>query len=192
MANQNIELIKKGTRQIAPELSAPELRLAVNRAFLSLRTQMIAEFLSHPITMEIAAGPDASNISGTLGGRGNLFSFIGFDVGSDPIQPIVEIFESSHIEFRKITKTGIESIAFLPSADEVFAATPMPWAEGRSWAYGIESGISGLGWYIRKVGLGRSGGGIQSSQQVFGNVKFRNVQYISALINKYTKLVQSI
>jgi hypothetical protein len=26
----------------------------------------------------------------------------------------------------------------------------MPWAAGRSWAKGIETGISGLGFYLRK------------------------------------------
>jgi len=49
---------------------------------------MISEFLNHPITVEIKTGPYAENISGTLNGYGNLFSFIGFSDGDDPINPI--------------------------------------------------------------------------------------------------------
>jgi len=190
--DRNIPIIKKGVRAAAPHLFVAELRTETSRAFLSIRNQMIAEFLSHPITQEIMAGPDAPNISGTLGGRGNLFSFIGFEEGDDPVQPILKALQSSEIVFDKITATGIYSRAFIPTADEIFSITPMPWAEGRSWAHGIESGISGLGWYISKRGLGRSGGGIQSSQQTLGNVKFKNVQYISALLNKYTKIIKSL
>ena len=39
---------------------------------------MIAKFLNHPVTIEIKGGIDASNISGTLSGITNLYSFIGF------------------------------------------------------------------------------------------------------------------
>jgi hypothetical protein len=190
--DRNVEIIKKGVRTAAPRLLVAELRKETSRAFLSIRNQMIAEFLSHPITQEIQAGPDAPNISGTLNGRGNLFSFIGFDSGDDPIEPILKALESSEIVFNKLTPNGIYSTAFIPSPDEIFEITPMPWASGRSWAHGIESGISGLGWHIKQRGLGRSGGGIQSSHQVSGNVKFRNVQYISALLNKYTKILKSL
>jgi hypothetical protein len=188
----NVPIIVKGVRKRAPQILAPEARTAVSRAFFSIKNQMIGEFLSHPITMEIQGGVDSGNISGTLGGRGNLFSFIGFEAGSDPIQPILDVLYSTDLRFTKVTQNGVESIVVMPTADEIFAVTPMPWAEGRSWAHGIERGISGLGWFIRQEGLGRSGGGIQSSQQLLGNVKFRNVQYISALINKYAQLFRSL
>lgn len=192
MPENNIQIIKTGVLKRAPKLFVAELRTETSRAFMKIRNQMIAEFLSHPVTQEIKAGSEASNISGTLGGRGNLFSFIGFNSGEDPIAPIVEMLESSEIIFNRITATGIYSTVFIPTADEIFQATPMPWAEGRSWAHGIESGISGLGWYIHQRGLGRSEGGVQSSQQLVGNVKFKNVQYISALINKYRKIIKSL
>ena len=38
------------------------------------------DFESHPVTQELDGGENASNISGTLGGYGNLFSFLGFVV----------------------------------------------------------------------------------------------------------------
>ena len=56
---------------------------------------LIQEFNNHEVTKEIAAGPKASNTSGTLGGYGNLFSFIGFEANSDPITPVKEILNET-------------------------------------------------------------------------------------------------
>ena len=67
----------------------------------------------------------------------------------------------------------------------------MPWAEGRSWAKGIESGIAGLGYYLRLTDVGNSGGGVQNKTKVSSG-KFKNTAYISALINKYIKVFSSI
>jgi hypothetical protein len=192
MPKNNISIIKKGVKAAAPRLFVQELRTITARAFQSEKNKMIAEFLSHPITVEIQGGPSSGNFSGTLDGKGNLFSFIGFDAGSDPINPILEILYSTDIRFVKITAVGIESVITMPTADEIFAATPMPWADGRSWAHGIESGISGLGWYIYKRGLGRSGGGIQTPDQLTGSIRFKNTKYISDLINRYQKTFRAL
>lgn len=155
--------------------------------FEEIKREMIEEFETHPVTREIEAGIDASNISGTLNGRTNLFSFIGFDAGYNPIQPIRELLNKSLFRLAA-GDSGIAKATFdIPTAKMIFAVTPMPWAAGRSWARGIERGISGLGYYLKKSRGSRSGLGIQSKKQVNRGLRFRNVQYISALINKYEK-----
>ena len=58
---------------------------------------MVAEFLGHPITKELLAGPDVPNTSGTLNGISNLFAFIGFDRGTQPILPIIELLNTTQI-----------------------------------------------------------------------------------------------
>jgi hypothetical protein len=63
----------------------------------------------------------------------------------------------------------------------------MPWASGRSWASGIEKGISGLGYLLRnRSSLSRSGQAVQSSVKIRSG-SFKNTPYISAIINKYSK-----
>ena len=57
------------------------------RKFERAKDEMIKDFLSLKVTQEIAGGPGALNMSGTLGGYGNLFSFIGFDMGDNPMTP---------------------------------------------------------------------------------------------------------
>jgi hypothetical protein len=76
-----------------------------------------------------------------------------------------------------------------PTAKDIFRVTPLPWATGRSWAQGIETGISGLGYYIKQKENSRSGLGVQSEKQIRSGVRFRNTKYISDLIQKYNKKI---
>jgi hypothetical protein len=178
------EVVKKNKR-------AFQQRITV--AFDKIKQEMLEEFLAHPVSIEIEGGPHAENSSGTLDGYGNLFSFIGFNEGDSPLEPIVELLQSTRIELGSETDTGFLMKIFVPSKEDIFSVTPMPWASGRSWAEGIERGISGFGRYLNtdSVNSSRSGGGIEV-QSVIRRGKFKNTPYISALINKYAKKFQQI
>ena len=175
-------------RQVPKLLKQPfsrEIRKKVNR----IKKDMIEEFLGLPVTQELLQGPNGTNISGTLSGVSNLFAFIGFDRGDKPILPIIQLLENTSVQFKKNIKEGDKIgnmfTVSLPTPENIFAVTPMPWASGRSWAQGIETGISGLGFLLRK-NKGRSGAAIQTRVKVRGG-KFNNTSYISAFIKKYEK-----
>ena len=187
--------VQQAIKRQAPRLLKKDFKRLVEKDFRKLKRRMIAEFLENPITMEIMAGPSSPNLSGSLDGVTNLFAFIGFDQGEDPIAPILARLEETHIQFSKLitassSKMGMEFKITLPTAEEIFAITPLPWASGRSWAQGIERGLSGLGYLLRK-NEGRSGAAIQSRVKVRGG-KFKNTAYISAFINKYRKKFQEL
>jgi len=59
------------------------------------KNNFIEQFEEHPVTKEIQNGPEASNESGTLNGQGNLFSFIGFERGSNPIAPVASFLKNA-------------------------------------------------------------------------------------------------
>ena len=171
-----------------PKLLRVPFEQALQKRFEILKNQMIEEFLNHPVSQEISNGPTASNSSGSLNGYGNLFSFIGFEDGDEPIKPILEKLQTTNFKYSGDVPSGVKFSILLPTAKEIFDVTPMPWASGRSWAQGIETGISGLGFYLNlKSKNSRSGAGVQTS--VKANTKrFKNQQYISLLINKYNNL----
>lgn len=172
-----------------------EIQKTIQNSFQKKKNEMLADFKNHPITLEIKGGINSANISKTLGGgSGNLFSFIGFESGYDPIKPIEDLLLTTSITFSKFSKKSIEYTVYIPDAKDIFDATPMPWAPGRSWARGIETGISGLGYYLRKESdSSRSGIGIQSPRKVRRKgSKFKNTSYISALIKTYLKEFQNL
>ena len=149
------------------------------------KNKLIEAFDNHEVTKEIAAGPKTSNTSGTLGGYGNLFSFIGFDAGSDPITPVKELL--NEIEVKNIKKNGDEYNVTVkyPSQNEISKVTPLPFENGRSWALGIEKGISGFTQYIYTKFLdGRSKQGVQSDKAK-GLGSFKKQDYLNLLIQNF-------
>lgn len=164
--------------------------------FKKVKGQIIEEFNNDLITREIEMGPTASNISGTLGGVGNLYSFIGFEAGTDPITPIRELLEKSSYNINYNALETSSRITFeIPTAKMIFSITPMPWAAGRSWAKGIETGISGLGYYLflkKQSDKSRSSAAIQTQNQLRRKAKFKNTQYISNLISKFEKELKKL
>lgn len=165
---------------------------AISEEFEKIKIEMISEFDQHPITIEIEGGINAENISKTLSNITNLYSFIGFESGDKPTEVIREMLKKSSYK-KTIGKNSIINYSFeIPTAQQIFTATPLPWETGRSWAKGIEEGISGLGYYIKQVKNSRSGLGVQSQNQVRKGVRFNNTQYISSLIKKYNKKIKEL
>ena len=101
------------------------------------------------------------------------------------------LYESLIKELTKTNQIGVSFNVFLPTAEEIFAITPLPWATGRSWAQGIERGLSGLGYLLRKEG-GRSGAAVQSRVNKVRGGRFQNRPYISSFINKYKKRFEEL
>jgi hypothetical protein len=186
--------VQNALKRQAPKALRRDLEKEAKRKFKRIKAEMIKEFLSHPVTQEIMEGPSAPNISGTLGGVSNLFAFIGFDAGNQPVAPILERLEAVDIIYNKEYKEkgiGVSFNVFLPTAEDIFAITPLPWATGRSWAEGIERGISGLGYLVKKSG-GRSGAAVQSRVNKVRGGRFQNTPYISSFIKRYKKRFEEL
>lgn len=165
----------------------------IDKEFNKIKKNILDEFNNHPVTREIEMGISAPNISGTLNGVTNLYSFIGFEEGSDPISPIKNLLEKSSFRITPNGENIFSTIIFdIPSAKTIFLSTPMPWATGRSWAKGIETGISGIGYYLKKTKNSRSGLGIQSQTKIKSDIRFKNTKYISDLINKFEKQLNDL
>lgn len=160
------------------------------------RREFLNEFESHPVTREIEEGEAAQNISGTLGGYGNLFSFIGFANGSKPTEAVKDLVKKIRIagsgKAQKGKKYGeIIFRVLIPPIGEFENKTPMPWAKGRSWLTGIERGISGFGYFISRMMSGRSGGGTQADNAIRSG-GFRNTSYFSKMYNDFIKRLFSV
>lgn len=156
------------------------------------KQEMLNEFDNHPVTKEIENGPDASNISNTLAGDGNLFSYIGFNEGDNPTEVVRDILNNS-VKVDSRAKISADSkglkINFpisAPTLSEIESQTPMPFEGGRSWVRGIEKGISGFSNYIfRKFIQGsRSGTGIQTESEIRTG-SFKPTSYMKQILNKF-------
>ncbi len=181
-------------------------RLAYQKAYGMYRNakrMMLKEFDRHNITQEILAGPDAANISGTLDGYGNLFSFIGFEAGSNPTEQLRDLLEAGTSMEQTVYRNGAWYFRMtLPTKDAIAKATPMPWESGNSWAFAVETYISGLSHYMYKKNLGgrsRSGSGIQigvqgtnSYYEYLEDLTFSGKPYISEILDNFRDRVNTV
>lgn len=62
-------------KQMASKQMQREAFSTVQARINEARRELINDFESHPVTREIEGGTESSNLSGTLGGYGNLFTF---------------------------------------------------------------------------------------------------------------------
>jgi len=162
------------------------------------KQQMVDEFDNHPVTKEIDNGPDATNISNTLGGEGNLFSYIGFNEGSNPTEIIKDILTNDvRVENKPTIQTAGKDLKISfpisgPTLNEIESVTPMPFEGGRSWVRGIEKGISGFSYYVFKKYLkgSRSGTGLQGEYEIRTG-SFKPTSYVSAILKKFYSKVNA-
>jgi hypothetical protein len=202
---------------LSDRLLKNEIEELVMEAFEDKKQQLIENFLDHPVSQEIS-NPEEGNISGTLGGYGDLFGFIGFFEGSEPIESVQEAlsafvnYKSISIEksynrdargrftFGRIKKVSL--VYSIPTLDDFNAASEndVGWDMPRNWVKGIEKGISGLGRYADYEGRGRSGRGVQ----LRGTIKepsvdrgqflrsFRPVPYMTSLMKGFSKSLENL
>lgn len=168
-----------------------------DKNFQKIKQRTLIDFETHPVTMEIAAGPTASNSSGALGGYGNLFSFIGFNRASNPLSELRKVL-SSRMSYRSrktptMRKNKIEYkyVVRAPEMALIYAATPMPWESG-SWVEGIEEGMSNFGFYMyKRFSEGKSGMGLQADWELRRAI-FTPKKYISEILEKFQTHVKTI
>ena len=165
------------------------IRQEWQRKIIEAQNQMVQAYEDDPVTVEIDGGVLSSNSSSTLGGKGNLFSFIGFEEGSDPTQPVKQLLRNKiNFSVKALTNGNFKIEIAAPTKETLYSISPIPWNPGRSWLDGIEKGISGLGSYVYKESpASRSGKGIQTNTSVGG--RFSNRSYMSTILKEFQKNV---
>ena len=148
------------------------------------------------MTKEISSGSNGSNLSKTLAGYGNLFSYIGFHGTSDPIASVRNLlFTIPQIKSKKLKSGSMEFVLSAPKLEDFRMVAKMPWEGGRSWVEGIESGISGFSYYMANMFgeniKSRSGSAIQSKSKVRVGV-FRPTPYLSVMISNFERMILKV
>jgi hypothetical protein len=156
-----------------------------------IKQELLEDYNDHPVTKELEAGADSENISQTLNGIGNLTTYIGFQEGSNPTEPVRNKLKTVSLNPKGKVSDNDSNLSFefeviAPSIEEIEAVGSLPFEQGNSWIRGIENGISGFGAYIygRMFKNSRSGKGLQG-RRTFRQGNFRPVSYMNEIMNKF-------
>ena len=156
------------------------------RKFDKAKAGILQDFLNNVVTREIRGGSSASNSSGTLGGYGNLYSYIGFYQDMDPIAPIEDYLKNFRFSVKRVTQAreGLAIQLNWFNLDTIKSLSLMPWEEGNSWVEGIERGISGFSNYMydKYMNRGRSGSAVQKKDKIGEITTFSTRRYLPSLL----------
>lgn len=166
------------------------------RRFDLAKKKLIESFRNHPVSVEIEEGVSATNLSGTLGGYGNLFTFIGFPANAKPMEGVYKLLETSIRIVPESNSSNDLKFNFsivTPSEEEILAASPLPWLSGKSWLLSIETGIDGLNNYLAgrygEAKESRSGGGLEASKPIRATA-FQTVNYYQTMLQEFIEELQ--
>lgn len=197
MAKINIKGLKAEIAQKGYKIVKPAVEARAKRELEKSKQQLLQDFENHAVTKEVKAGNNSSNITNTLGGYGNLFTFIGFDNDADPISPIRSLLARS-IKIQSIRKKTNE-LAFVlrfsvPTKEEIESISPTPWST-ESWVEAVEKGMSGLGRYLysndrSRFSTSRSRGGIEAKFEVRSGQTSRPIDYMSGILSRMLKNIE--
>jgi len=167
------------------------------KGFKKVHAALLRDFNNHPITQELKAGPQATNISNTLDDDGNLFAFLGFYDSDNPTRPIENLLENISIR-RTIRRNGFFyfRIDNIPDKASISEATQMVWGSGTSWAYAVENGdFNGdaeLSHFIFKTyDTSRSKEGIQVKGE-YSEDEFKPKPYMTEILSKFKDRINNI
>lgn len=144
----DIEQIAK-TIGVQARVMEPQMANAAIIKFNYKKREFLKNFLENDTSKEIAAGERAHT---SLFSWGSLFSFIGFEKGTKPIDELYNFFESSFMPPAKgggsaksidiVSKKRIDYtfVGHRPNLNEIEDKTHWPWKGSGSWALDIEKG----------------------------------------------------
>jgi hypothetical protein len=150
------------------------IKQEVDAAVSKAQKKALNDFKTHPVVREIRGGNSSSNLSGLLGGYGNLYSYLGF-TDTEPVNSVEDKLKEN-IETqvkgrffgigRLLGRYNVEVKS--PSIEDLEKVSAMEWST-QSWIDAVEHGVGGggsMGYFWSKGKRGRSGGGVQTENDV--------------------------
>lgn len=201
------------TTQLLKQLTQPSKQMEnlargnVGRVLAVNKRLALGDLNQHPVSQELSAGPEGENITKTLSGRsGNLYAFLGFPKGFDPVIQIYDILDGQ-IKLKSLpptVKTSGSKITYTytveaPTIREIYNQTKHPAANefgDVSWVKAIEEGYDNLKYYLFKAGLerwSRSGAAIQSKTVVKQSPESsKPISYVSEILSKFVNRLRGL
>ena len=195
MANKlKINLQQMLKKQFDPSRSKALENLAFGTATRKVKTaqqMLLQELNKHEVTQSLEKGTKVSS----LGFAANLFEYLGFNQGQNPVSVVRDSFANfvhlkrapikKKINYNKVNYDFLESY---PSLTELYSVTPLPWGGGRSWIRAVEKGgVSNFNYTLSKesgYSTSRSGTAIQSENEVRA-YNYKPVPYVSPMLAKF-------
>lgn len=194
---KNVELAFKRqfwSSQSGKNLALGQAQVRINPA----RRKFIEEYNKHPVTLELRNKDGGSNTISYVGKRGtpNLFSFLGFDSGSDPLNILDQIVYLP----RKARFAGLNGLVYsfsvpVPTEEEIHNAVENSFDGNIEWTStawtklvddGLPSNIANYVIFPEGIASSRSGNALQVAKINLSN-NYSPPPYISKIVQVFNE-----
>lgn len=175
-------------------------RKKVYDLFYRAKRRLLRDFNTHLVTLEIEAGPTfgSKNISGTLEGYGNLFSFLGFNRGANPTDTVRQILtEETYYNPNPSYRNDRWTFrVHYPTRKRISQETEKELSrwDGNSWVDLIEKGAPGIVNYLnlkRSNSKSASNFGFQIPWEINDDLEFRPKRYLNEILENFRNRINN-
>lgn len=179
------------------------LERPTQKVFQMRKNEMLAEFRNLPVIEALEYGPGfgSNDFAGILGGKGDLFSFLGFRRKVKPTNALYAVIKKMKIT-RSLNVFGGKFLKWqvvdFPSVEafEKATADQLEWADGYSWVTGLERGVPGLGRYVNapfdSMGIGQSRSHYGLQKQEGSNSASQPINWIRPFLDEWFQKFEEI
>lgn len=193
MASVNIALLRQTIDTHLDKAIYPTVKRRLETQFKEAKQEMLEEFENHPVSQEIAAGPDLQN--SLFLPKGNLFAFFGFYDNEKPVDQVKDIL-NAETKIKSVEKSAgkdkytVILRAEVPTYQSLKERTELDIAGiNKSWLEAVETGLLGLPQFI--FGLfhnnnSKSGTGLEVKNNVrTSNFNGIGLNYMSKILRQF-------
>ena len=159
-------------------------------AFERAKKDLISEVRNHPLSQDLMSHSKSDYLP-----KGTLFGFLGFNAGEHPVQDLLDFLDEK-LEFRPAKNVGadlkLRIQIYVPNKEDFskHGLFEMRWHSGRSWPVALESGVSGLPYFLSIKNKGHSLEGIQAKTkdgalQKVREEDFGGIKYLTPIFSKF-------
>lgn len=186
------ESIAKKVRRAVVETGSQVAYDRAEKIFIRAFNSMLKDFDKHPVSAEIKAGPRALDYSGATSGYGNLYSFLGFEAGSHPVDDLREvIIANTSLQQTVFRNNGWYFRVRLPSEETIRSVTKMDWGTEDSWINAVEKGLDNLDSFMFKKKFGRSRYGFQAPYEINEDLQFNKQPYLKEIFGNFRDRIEN-
>ena len=171
---------------------AKKIKKTPEEIFEKAKKDFLSNLENHKVSRELKAGPTGSSSFLT---SGDLFSFMGFEAGSSPVEDLVNFLDES-IVFEGYSGLSILKLVMfhfrvkIPNREDFAKREELNlyWENGNPWPFAIEEGVAG---YSNYIPLGKDNSksvslrGFQNKNKIRQEEFVPIVGYISHLLEEF-------
>lgn len=187
----NFKALNAIVEKEAERVTLPLARKIAKTQFENAKLKMMEQVEEHEISKELSNPsryPSSQFIQSPTGKPKNLYGFLGFVDGTDPVKELIDIIDDN---YRINLQVRLENMKYYFNFQyltprQLEKLCPLDWSS-RSWLKAVENGLASISKYISRTTkpIGRSSYGLQIKNDLKNPGRYIATPYMTPIIKAF-------